>query len=181
MLDDAGADAPAPFLGREWSPGILSLIITPTLDGVAPAFKGHIPALLRRLRTEEHPHKFEIAIILGDIGRDAEAAIPDLLSLLKAPVTGGAIDIHRAAAYALGKIGKQPATVVPVLAETLQNERMGLRGTAIDALGNFGPGAQSAIPSLLPLLDGDELFYGGTVARALAKIDPQRFAAKKVP
>jgi HEAT repeat protein len=179
MLDDADPFAPAPLRGWESFQGISGAPLT--LDGLAPAFKGAIPELLRRLRTDEHPHKFEIAIILGDIGPDAEAAIPDLLSLLKAPVTEGAIKIHWAATYALGRIGKQPAIVVPVLAEALQNKYLGPRVPAIEALGNFGPGAQSAIPSLFPLLDGDELFYGGTVAPALAKIDPQRFPAKKLP
>jgi HEAT repeat protein len=111
--------------------------------------------------------------------------------------------VRDAAALALGKIGPEAKTAVPVLTELLKDEwvrktaalalgEIGLeartavpaltellkkewvRQTAASALGNIGPEAKTAIPALTELLQDPDKDLHKTVAEALQEIKEEK-------
>lgn len=78
--------------------------------------------------------------LLGEIGDEAKAAVPDLIEAIK--------DRPSKAAEALGDIGPAAAKAVPALRELLRNGGPREREAAAKALGQIGSAAQDAIPEL---------------------------------
>lgn len=113
---------------------------------------GHaaLPALphLRRL-TRHHDLGWQAARVLGVIGSDAAAALPELIALLRRPTSLNVTN----AALALGRLGAAAQQAAPDLIDVLT----GAPDPALDdsrkfaarALGEIGPGASAAIPALL--------------------------------
>lgn len=77
----------------------------------------------------------EIVGLLGNIGRGAEPAIPQLIDMLQAGIADG---IREGAALALGKIGKESRAAVDPLINLLSSGRPTLVVRAIRALGEIG-------------------------------------------
>ena len=126
------------------------------------------------LRDKDVQVRRAAAWVLGNIGPEAKAAIPDLVGLLqdKKCSLGGCFDpgrnrarfhpgahdvtpgqnaaIRGAAAVALGTIGPEAKSAIPTLAELLDDKD--LRREAASALGNMGPEAKIATPALTGLL-----------------------------
>lgn len=122
------------------------------LGGVGPVA---LPLLLSWLREEHTGRKLRAARLIIQLGRRAEAAVPELSSLLYSEDP----EIVQAACRALGAIGDRPATeaAVPDLARLLHSEDRQVVQTACRALGALGPRAVGALSALLSLLEtGDE-------------------------
>jgi HEAT repeat protein len=113
--------------------------------------------------------------VVGAIGPEAKAAIPDLLRILRDE------DSYRRAlaAETLGKIGQEAGTVVPALAPLLQERSRLVRLAAIRALARFGPNAKHAIPPLAALLEDDDEYVSEAAADALTAIDPARYPKRR--
>jgi hypothetical protein len=113
---------------------------------------------------------------LGEIGADAEAAIPVLIEI----VNGAGKFEHRGgvqsfATDALGRIGLQPETVVPVLIEALKDPGdSDVRYAAALSLERIGPWARAPVPALVEALKDKSPVVRNHAAKALKKIDPER-------
>jgi HEAT repeat protein len=96
---------------------------------------------LKVLRTESLTADY--ARILGEIGRAAKEAVPELRRLLKI----GTAPERLAAAEALCLI-QQNAETLPVLVEGLRDPQTDVRLEAVQSLQRLGPLAKSALPEL---------------------------------
>jgi hypothetical protein len=84
------------------------------------------------------------------LGPQAGAMAPDLIQVLKGNPYS---NCRSRAAIALGRIGGAPQTVVPALAQSLDNHT---DGNVLISLGRYGAEARIAVPSIVALLDGFE-------------------------
>ncbi len=100
----------------------------------------------------EYEMAFQAAMVLGDIGPDAKAAIPKLVPLLDdhndRHVLAGEY-LSGAAAGALGGIGKAS---IPVLVEALKSDDWRTRCSTMWAFRLIGTDAGKAVPTLVSLL-----------------------------
>ena len=126
----------------------------------------------------------EAAVIaLGEMGPDARAAVPELVSVLRlSPWRGFAIRWH--VVDTLGKIGPDAKPAILELAKILRNreEELGLRESAAEALGDIGcdtPDAVNALSDVARHGDTDQQFRKNLVA-ALRKINPKAAADLEV-
>jgi HEAT repeat protein len=139
-----------------------------------------VPTLVELLgaRSPEISDKAIDALI--DIGPEAEAALPDLVRMLREgqenlplrlphaiAIIGGAetvpvliqalnhpnVSIRQRAAWALGDLGPAAQAAVPALREALQNPET--RRDAARGLGDIGEGSAAAVPDLIALLADD--------------------------
>lgn len=137
--------------------------------------------------------KKQAALGLGDMGPDAENAIPELIETLKDPD----LTVSFAAAQALGNIGekalpalkrsllnpegKHPenalvalrligASAVPELTEVLSQPNSKFKVGAAEVLGKIGPNARSAVPELIKALKSPNNYLRTIAAEALGKI-----------
>src|SRR5207249_4955083 len=76
---------------------------------------------------------------------DVEDAIEPLKSALQ---KDSDVKVKAAAATALGSIGAEPESIVPILIDTLKDKNIELKLAAMTALGQFGPTAKAAIEPL---------------------------------
>ena len=67
-------------------------------------------------------------------------------------------------------MGKHAATAVPALTEALDDDRLGVRLSAIEALGSIGASASSAVPALEELLEDQNAFVRSSAAKTLRRI-----------
>jgi HEAT repeat protein/serine phosphatase RsbU (regulator of sigma subunit) len=109
-----------------------------------------LPPVLRDLKDGDH---LAAATILGDLGSEAGAAVPDLLQIVQKAHDEGRRFLKgaspgAAAASALGRIHSDPGKCVPGLIEALTSRDPLLREAAAEALGRFGQDARLAIPAL---------------------------------
>jgi hypothetical protein len=73
---------------------------------------------------------------------------------------------------ALGGIGAEARSAVPVLIQALNDKDSALRASAADALGGIGAEAKPAVPALIKMLKEEKSSLRPNVARALGKIGP---------
>jgi HEAT repeat protein len=111
--------------------------------------------------------------VLGEIGAQAEAAVPALIGLLrgiqKSTRTETSVELSQNAAEALGRLG-EPA--VPALTTQLRDKDPDIRKNAAWALWRMGPKAKAAVPALCEMSkDGNASVRLFAVA-ALGKIGP---------
>jgi HEAT repeat protein len=156
------------------------------LPAITPAV---VPDLIGGLKSRNARVRSVAAWILGELGADARAAVPELLGVLNEPVAPEVeptwsprynLDPASAAARALGKIVPESAeqkNVIASLMEVVRNGPVSRRGWAAEALGEFGSAAAVAVPLLIKLLsDGavdDKLERASLAASALGKIAPE--------
>lgn len=127
--------------------------------------------LIRNLESDDFLERAQAALALGERGREAEQAVPALISLLSredARETARKIDYasplqarslglaYGAAIKALGQIG---AVAVPQLVAALKHPDPYVRTAVAAALGKIGPAAQDALIALAmsARYDGDQL------------------------
>jgi len=126
-----------------------------------------VPALVQIYKENRSKEsRNAVVIALGNIGPEAERAVPCLLDA----AVDSDFSIRFNALTALGEIHAQPELVVPVLVAALRNMDES-RVAAEDALGDFGAEAKAAVPSLVKLLK-DEPPPRSFAASALKRIDP---------
>jgi HEAT repeat protein len=105
-----------------------------------------VPALIEMY--DRNPTVNErIAMVVGNIGPSAKAAIPSLMR--RAASTNN--DVRDSAVFALGQIHSAPESVVPMLIKALGDPFQQVRSDAVRGLAAFGTNSKAAIPILLDL------------------------------
>jgi len=111
--------------------------------------------------------------LLGRLGSDARAAIPDLRRVMNGSRDG---DLWAHAAAALSRIDPTDGSALPVLIESTKDYPW----VAVTALRRLGPAARSALPAVLGVLErggvgrgADDGVATSEVIRALVWIDPE--------
>ncbi|MHC4201263.1 MAG: HEAT repeat domain-containing protein [Planctomycetota bacterium] len=137
--------------------------------------KPSVPSLVEALRDGSSWVRWQVAVTLGEIGPEAEEAVPALVKALMREETDMRPGIGRrhwyarkAAVEALGKIGP---VAVPALVEALQHKGSALRHAAAEALAGIGPRAKGAIPGLERALRDEAKHVREAAAEALRKIN----------
>jgi HEAT repeat protein len=82
--------------------------------------------------------------------------------------------VRAVTAEALGKIGPEAKTAIPVLMALLKDKDRDVRCAAADALGRIGPEAKTGIPSLNDLLKDKDERVRRVAADALEKIKKEK-------
>lgn len=109
---------------------------------------------------------------LGSLGPHAQAAIPDLVKVIKSKDEA----VRIASVSALGPIQRQPETVIPLLTACLDDPQDGLQSAAVDSLGHFGALSRPVWPKLVPLLKIRDKDLQRSLKIALKQIDPDEAA-----
>jgi HEAT repeat protein len=141
--------------------------------GPQPA--SEVAALVDALHEEIDVVRFHAAIALGNLGREARAAVP---ALTHAHLWDADPAVRVEAAVALWKIDRKGAVVIPALIKALGDDNEMLCWIAADCLGQMGPEAREAVPALRQALLRPfkiSLIRKG-VTLALQEIDPRAAA-----
>jgi HEAT repeat protein len=109
-----------------------------------------VPGLVDSLQDELDLVRFHAAVALGDLGREARAAVPALIHLHQWD-SDPAVRVE--AAIALWKIDHKSAIAIPALIKGLAEENEFICWMAADCLGRIGPEAEEAIPALEQALE----------------------------
>jgi HEAT repeat protein len=107
----------------------------------------------------------DVITILGNLGPQSKAAIPQLVELLNGDVSDL---IREAAAIALGKMGKDAKVAVGPLVELLATARPNLQNQAVRALGLIGCADSRVCSSLVALWIPAPQLQNGTAQVAIA-------------
>jgi HEAT repeat protein len=193
LLAERAADLQAPSSGAR-------LAALWDLKAMGAKAEAALPGLLRTLRDEDPFIRAEGMQVLAGLGPAAEAAIPDLLatalqggndSLCQyalaaaraadagSETSGGNDSLCQYALAALGRIGRRPEGVVPVLVSFLKSPESALRREAVLALRGFGPAAADAVTPLAALLQDPEATLAADAAEVLGAVG--RAALPAVP
>jgi hypothetical protein len=106
-----------------------------------------IPEMIDTAQSPDYEVRVSAISALGNLGPEAEPAVPTLVAALSDSVS----EVRAMAAYALGDIGPVAATAVPELVKTLQADGAGhVRTAAAAALGQLDD--TSAVPVLAGIL-----------------------------
>ena len=127
-----------------------------------------VPILMHTLKDREAGG--QATFVLGEIGRDATAAIPALIQALQAERVYRPLRTPPSAAIALGRVG---VSAVPALLPLLEDSRTHVRIGAAITLGFIGTLARDAVPQLLPLLKDTDVEVRQATAIALGSIQPK--------
>ena len=140
------------------------------LEEMEPAVaKAAVPALTTTLKDTKGYIRERAAILLGQMGREAESAVPALGTLLGDSESA----VVKSAADALRKIGDASAT--PALIQAWENGPRDARPAVAQALGEIAD--PSAVPSLLKTLrESERPDLRIAAALALYQIDPSKQA-----
>lgn len=104
-----------------------------------------MPTLQALLRHRNAAVAAEAARALAVIGPVSEAAIHDLIDLLRVADP----DLSTAAAYALGRLAQAPETVIPELLERIADpQSRGVASAATMAIAQYGPAARPVLPAI---------------------------------
>jgi HEAT repeat protein len=125
-------------------------------------------SLCRILKEEDDFGRRFAAMMLSDMGAEAEPAIPILLDALK----DKNIDVRKWAATALAEIGPTACRAVPQLAKAIEDETSGIGMEAGYALMKMGPKAKPALPALITLLKSTNSEARLAAAGVIAAIGP---------
>jgi HEAT repeat protein len=131
---------------------------------------GALSMLVGLLKTSVHPGVREQACrTLAKAGKKAQTAIPLIIYRLGDDER----EVRAAAAWALGKIGKDPELAVPALASALKNDSVGsVRRSAAKAIGRFESRAKVALPILREAMLTDRA-NRTEIQRAIQRIENQ--------
>jgi HEAT repeat protein len=134
------------------------------MSSIREAGAAGAPLLTKALSSDPRPRvRSQAALLLGQVSGITDDAIEALAKALK----DEAEEVRRAAADALGLIGKQ---AVPALITALQADEPDTQARAAIALGQIGRPAVQAGPSLAPLLLHEDDFVRLQSATALGRI-----------
>src|SRR5262249_38557105 len=126
-----------------------------------PTYRGKTVAAWKAILKKGDPRQRLTAVLaLGEAGRDALPALPELTAVLKDPQ----VLVRRAAAQTLAGLGADAAPAVPALAKALRDPDPVVRQLAGQALTEVG---ESAIPPLLDALKESDWAVRATVILAL--------------
>jgi HEAT repeat protein len=132
-----------------------------------------LTAMIGALKDRDEVVRGETARVLGQMGPNAERAIPALVEATKDPERS----VRREAVHALGRIGGDTARSVPALIAALKDPFGINRGEAAIALSRLGPQAKAAAPALVAVLNDESLDAAREAAKALVEIGPDALPA----
>jgi predicted Zn finger-like uncharacterized protein len=122
-----------------------------TQSGVGGDTSG-LPKLLTDLNSTDTQVRVRSAAALGEMGADAQRAVPALFKALKDPDE----NVAREAAQALRAVGTPSRDDAPMLIAALGDENRRVRGCALEGLAKMGPEARPAVPKLAEILKAKE-------------------------
>ena len=122
--------------------------------------------LVKALRDSSERVREAAVRALANNGKDAKAAVPELLVRLREDKVD---EIRRNSASALGSIGVEK-DAVPILIAALGDGDRYVRRYCAELLGNVGPDASAAIPALTQILKDAAQWERAGAERALKKI-----------
>ena len=125
-----------------------------------------VQPLIDTLTHENATTRADAAIILGDIGLAASAAVPQLIHNLN----DAAANVRTAAAEALGLVCQSKATAVLPLCQALSDADPSVRTAATFALNRLGPHAVEAVEFLENVLEDENRYVRGDALHALQRI-----------
>jgi HEAT repeat protein len=149
-----------------------------------------LPVLVKGLGSRYREPRLCASRLLGVLGHDAAAAIPDLIKIMSDPIDStmvgpgkmhpGGWDPAWAAAQALSKIAPGTASageVIQSLTAVVQAGHPYRKVAAVNALSDFGPAAVGAVPSLINDVRKNaatkaDFADGADAATALGRIAP---------
>jgi HEAT repeat protein len=147
---------------------------TAAADELLRMGKTAVPALSVAVKHDSATIRYHAVAVLGGIGSDAVAAVPELIEVAKSKKEDAGV--RQRAVYALGAIRADEKRCVPFLLETLQGEDRELDELAGEALGKFGAKAKAAVPGLTKMVEGRKGKLE-VVVTVLGKIGPEAKAA----
>jgi HEAT repeat protein len=133
---------------------LLLMIFGISESGGGKAKKEDIPKYLHMLTRSINPKERALgAEMLGKRGEINVKDVQDAIEPLKLALQKDSdMDVRRASAEALGRIGPDPETTIPLLIDSVKNNKnYGLRIAAVHALAAYGNKAKPAIPVLKEL------------------------------
>lgn len=123
--------------------------------------------LIRALDSKNWWARDSAAEVLGDIGLDAQKAVPALMRAVRDE--SDAVRSH--AAEALGTTGQQSDTAIPALIAASEDAEESVRRNAVFALARLGPHAKDAVHALQNVLFDENRYVRGDAVHALHRID----------
>jgi HEAT repeat protein len=126
--------------------------------------------LIDQLKDTSDPIQwYEVAMLVGDFGTNAEPAISLLIAAL-----GTSDDIIMGhAAIALGETHRQPDVCVPALIPLLSSPSVSTRQKSLGALSAFGAAATSAVPAMTSCLTDSDPWVRMLATNILKDIAPE--------
>ena len=135
-------------------------------DALVKCNSKSVSALIKALRNLDKNARVVAIAALGEIGKNAEPAVPILINALKDDDR----DVRSIAVYSLGKIGTKSKPVIRELINALKHENNLVRLNAADALGKIGTKSEPAIKQLINALEDENEFVRSGAAYALGEI-----------
>lgn len=126
---------------------------------------GDVTSLIKDLESTEARTRARAAKILGDMGPEAQIAIPGLLKAVK---DNDALT-RRTATEALTKIGPPAKADLTALAAALKDNNLEVQRYAAGAVGELGADASAVVPELLELAGTGDALLKQHVLRSLGK------------
>lgn len=137
--------------GREWS--VEESAATALSEIGAPA----VPYMIHVLSDQtDRAVRARAALALGQIGKDAQEAIPYLIPFLQQDKKSQLL-----AAIVLAEIGAKADIVLPILTRSVEIENYEVRARIVSAIGKLGKSAASAVPALIKINATGELIEIG--------------------
>ena len=118
---------------------------------------------------------YQNALLLGEFGTNADAAVPCLIEAL-GPTNHQVIQSH--ACSALFRIHSRPEVCVPALTPLLKSPILAVRQNALNALSSFRQAAKPAWNDIVKCLEDPDPWMRQLASKTLRVIDPE--AAKKI-
>jgi HEAT repeat protein len=106
-----------------------------------------IPVLAELLKEDDKDFRFEVAVVLKDLGDEAGEALPALLLASKVPDSGG-----DEARKALDTVRKAPQSAAPAMIVLLKDEEPSIRLKAAEVLCDMEAGDKECLACLLGLI-----------------------------
>ena len=141
------------------------------LTKVPGAVKAVLPALREATKSDSAFIRRTACIAMGWFGKDAAAALPDLLRAMDAE-KGGEWSWKKNYLEVIATMGEAAAPAVPTLATLLNSSSTREVASAAWCLGKIKAGAQPCIPRLVELLRSPDDFVRWNVAWALGRFGP---------
>ena len=127
-----------------------------------------VPVLALALEDDSLVVRIAVAAALGEMGSDAEEAVPGLVAAFaredEEPI------VRVAHATALEAIGPAAKLAVPALTDALGDESPFVRKSSAAALGGIGPDAESAVRALMEAQSDEDSSVRIAAERALERI-----------
>ncbi len=125
-----------------------------------------VDPLIDRLKHLNPQMRETAAEALGDIGRPAQASIPELVGALDDESEG----VRSRAVEALGTVSQQESAAVLALSAAVRDEKERVRRDAALALARIGPHAADAVSALEAVFSDENRYVRGDAVHALYRI-----------